>query len=150
MSERMPGFGAPHLTQWNSEYYKAAGQHRLVIQQCDECGTHRHLPIGICYQCHSGRWHWDEVPGTGQVFTYTWVDRPLSPELSKAGVYNVSVVELDGVNGTVRLLTNVFNVDKETLQCGLPVRVAFDRIDDEIALPVFEPVVDRVVAGAAL
>jgi uncharacterized OB-fold protein len=149
MSERMPGFGAPHLSQLNRPYFEAAGQGRLVIQQCDDCGTHRHLPIAICYQCHSDRWHWDEVPGTGRVFTYTWVDRPLSPELSRAGVYNVSVVELDGVNGIVRLLSNVFGVDKDTLHCDLPVQVAFDRIDDEIALPVFEPVPDREPAGVA-
>ncbi|MCW2529222.1 MAG: hypothetical protein JWM76_4082, partial [Pseudonocardiales bacterium] len=55
----------------------------------------------------------------------------------------------DGVNGIVRLLSNVFGVDKDTLHCDLPVQVAFDRIDDEIALPVFEPVPDREPAGVA-
>ncbi|MCW2521763.1 MAG: hypothetical protein JWO63_98 [Frankiales bacterium] len=152
MSERMPGFGAPHLTALNEGYWKAAGQGRLVIQRCDDCGTHRHVPVEICYQCHSRNWHWDEVPGTGRVFSYTWVDRPLSPELAQAGVYNISVVELDGVVGTIRLLTNVFGVDKDTLECDLPVKVAFDRVDDEIALPVFEPAfalneAERVSAG---
>jgi len=42
-----------------------------------------------------------------------------------------------------------FGVDKDTLHCDLPVQVAFDRIDDEIALPVFEPVADREPAGVA-
>jgi uncharacterized OB-fold protein len=146
MSERMPGFGAPNVTALNEGFWTAAGQGRLVIQQCDNCNTHRHAPVEICYQCHSRDWHWDEVPGTGRVFSYTWVDRPLSPELSQAGVYNVSVVELDGVVGTIRLLTNVFGVERDALACDLPVKVAFDRVDDRIALPVFEPLDGKVSA----
>jgi uncharacterized OB-fold protein len=147
MSERMPGFGAPRLTALNAEYWKAAGRGKLVIQQCEDCGTHRHVPVELCYRCHSRNWRWDEVAGTGRVFTYTWVDRPLSAELSQAGVYNISVVELDGVRGAVRLLTNVFGVTRDQLRCDLPVQVAFDRIDDEIALPVFEPLADEGVRG---
>jgi acetyl-CoA acetyltransferase len=51
---------------------------------------------------------------------------------------------LDRVHGEpVRFMARVVDADKETLNCGLPVRVDFERFDDEVAIPVF-----RVAAGA--
>lgn len=160
MSQRMPGYGGPTLTHITTPYYEAAAEGRFIIQQCDDCGFHRHLPIDVCYHCHSWNWHWDEtLPGTGSVFTWTWVDRPMSEALAEAGTYNISVVELDGiVGGPIRLLTNVFGVTKETLTPGLKVKVAFDPVEGQdrvisnygpnnsegavhnVALVVFEPI----------
>jgi uncharacterized OB-fold protein len=53
-------------------------------------------------------------------------------------VYNIAVVELDGTQGEpVRLLTRVVDIDRDDLVVDLPVEVAFDRVDDRVALPVF-------------
>jgi hypothetical protein len=78
------------------------------------------------------------VPGTGRVFTYTWADQRASMD---SPIYNIAVIELDGTNGDpVRLMTQVRGVDKETLTIDLPVRATFERFDDEVAVPFFEPV----------
>jgi uncharacterized OB-fold protein len=62
------------------------------------------------------------------------------PALAPLGVYNVAVVELDGTQGDpVRLVTWIENVTPKTLCIGLPVEVLFERIDDEIGLPIFRP-----------
>jgi uncharacterized OB-fold protein len=74
------------------------------------------------------------------VYTYTWTDRPVAPQLEHLGVYNISVVELDGTHGEpVRLLTRVVDVDRDELVVDLPVEVDFDRVDEQVALPVFRP-----------
>ena len=75
------------------------------------------------------------------MYTYTWVDRPVTPQLAHLGVYNITVVELDGTQGEpVRVLSRVEDVAREALQVGLPVVVGFEPLDDgESALPIFRP-----------
>ena len=59
------------------------------------------------------------------------------------GVYNITVVELDGTQGEpVRLLTRVVDVERDDLVVGLPVEVHFDPAGDDVALPLFRPSVN--------
>ncbi len=135
------GLPWPALEPTTAGYWRAAREGRLVIQRCDTCGTHRHPPTEACYACQSLAWSWADVPGTGHVYTYTWADRPVTPQLAHLGVYNITVVELDGTQGEpVRVLTRVDGVSREELRVGLEVEVAFEPLDDESALPVFRPV----------
>jgi uncharacterized OB-fold protein len=140
MSEDLPGLPAPVLEPTTAGYWLAAGEGRLVVQRCSACGTHRHSPTEVCYVCTSLDWTWDDLPGTGTVFSYTWTDSPVVPALAGLGAYNVTVVELDGTKGVVRILTRVRDVAREDLVIGLAVEVAFDRVDEQIALPVFRPI----------
>jgi uncharacterized OB-fold protein len=119
-------------------YWLAAGKGRLAVQRCGQCGAHRWEPVPVCYACNSLEWGWDELPGTGTVFTYTWVDEPPHGALSTLGSYNITVIELDGVQGEpVRFMGRVVDAGKDELRCGLPVQVDFERFDDEVAIPVF-------------
>ena len=103
MSELLPGLPGPTLDPTTEGYWLAAGRGVPAIQRCDACGTHRHSPTEACYVCQSLDWSWDEgLPGTGRVYTYTWTDRPVIPQLVGLGVYNVAVVELDGTTGPNR------------------------------------------------
>ncbi|WP_419847814.1 Zn-ribbon domain-containing OB-fold protein [Candidatus Poriferisocius sp.] len=124
----------------SAPYWRAAGERRLLIQRCRDCGTHRHPPTPACYACGSLAFDWDEVDGTGRVYSFVWTHRPVVEIFENLGVYNVAVVELDGTKGEpVRILSRVNGIDRDSLIVGLEVRVDFDPIDDEIALPVFEP-----------
>ena len=128
---------APGWTPAAVGYWEAAGQGKLVVQRCDDCGRHRWPPAWACYACQSTQWSWDELPGTGRVFTYTWADQRAAMD---SPIYNISVIELEGTTGEpVRLMTRVIGVDKETLVVDLPVRVTFEPFDDELAVPFFEP-----------
>ncbi len=141
MSENRPGLPEPTPTQITELFWKAAADGKLVIQRCDDCGCHRHTPTLACYRCQSQKWSWDEVSGRGSVFSYTWSHHPVHAGLADLGVYNVSVVELEGTQGdAVRLVTYVEGVEPGELTIGMPVEVAFDRVNDDIALPTFRPV----------
>jgi uncharacterized OB-fold protein len=119
-------------------YWEAAGAGKLVVQRCTSCGVHRAPPAWACYSCQATEWEWDELPGTGRVFTYTWADQRAAMD---SPIYNISVIELDGTQGEpVRLMTQVIGVDKETLTVDLPVEVSFQPFDEEIAVPFFKPV----------
>ena len=141
MSSQMPGLPAPGLTPTSAPYWRAAGQGRLQIQRCEDCGTHRHPPSPACYVCGSLAIDWDEVAGTGRVYSFVWTHRPVVDIFENLGVYNAAVVELDGTVGEpVRILSRVNDIDRDGLVVGLEVRVEFDPVDGEIALPVFVPI----------
>lgn len=136
MSERdralLPAPGWDPVTEG---YWTGAGEGRLVVQRCSDCGVHRWPPAWVCYACQSMKWDWDQLPGTGTVFSYTWADQRA---VADTPLYNISVIELDGAVGEpVRLLTRVLDVDKDSLQIGLPVQVCFEAFDDEVAVPMF-------------
>ena len=138
MSSQMPGLPPPRLTSLSAPYWRAAADRRLLIQRCGECGTHRHPPAPACYVCGSLTIGWDQVAGAGRVHSFVWTHRPVVSAFENLGVYNVAVVELDGTVGEpVRILSRINDIDHDDLVVGLAVRVDFDPIDDEIALPVF-------------
>ena len=126
---------APGWSPLTEGYWTNAGQGRLVVQKCGECGAHRWPPAWACYACHSMKWDWDALPGTGTVFSFTWADQRAVPD---SPLYDIAVIGLDGTVGEpVRLLTRVLDVGKEELRVGLPVAVAFEPLDDEVAVPMF-------------
>ncbi|MCU1372623.1 MAG: hypothetical protein JWO77_3817 [Ilumatobacteraceae bacterium] len=121
-------------------YWLAAEQRQLAIQQCRACGVHRWPPTPVCYSCHSTELDWDVLPGTGTVFTYTWVTRAAARELDVLGVYNIAIISVDGVKGEdVRLHGRVLDVEIGELVCGMPVVVDFEPFSDGVNLPVWRP-----------
>jgi uncharacterized protein len=141
MSERLPGLPAPETNPVNEGYWLSAAKGTFVIQRCGDCGSHRHPPAAICYKCLSTNWSWDpDLPGTGKVFSYTWIHRPVLRSLSSIVPYNVSIIEIDGTQGEpVRVASNVFQVGIETLRIDLPVSVIFDPCGERLALPAWVP-----------
>jgi uncharacterized OB-fold protein len=67
---------------------------------------------------------------------------PLLPEFAALAPYNVIVVSLDE-DPTIRLVGNLVpreggainEMDPATIRIGAPVRVVFERVSDEVALP---------------
>jgi uncharacterized OB-fold protein len=128
----------PPVTRTNAGFWKAAAEGRLDVQRCTNCGAHRHPPTEGCYRCGSLDWDWATLPGTGAVFTYTWVVQPLHPAVESLAPYNVSVIEVDGVTDEpVRLVSNVVDATEETLHVGAPVTLACDKLTEDVGLPRF-------------
>ena len=140
MSEQMEGLPGPALEVTTEGYWLAAGRgtarHPALRHVRDApAPAHRgvlRVPVARLVVGRAARHR--------HVYTYTWTDRPVAPQLQHLGVYNITVVELDGTQGEpVRLLTRVVDVERDDLVVDLPVEVAFDPIDDHVALPVFRP-----------
>lgn len=134
----LEGLPLPTVDRTNAGFWRAAAEGRLDIQRCDACGWHRHPPTEGCFHCGSVDWGWDTVPGTGEVFTYTWVAHAIHPGVADRVPYNVVVVQLDGITGDpVRVVSNVVDATEETLQVGRRVELECERVNDEIGLPLF-------------
>ena len=132
------GLPPPTVDRTNAGFWKAAAEGRLDLQRCRDCGWHRQPPTEGCFNCRSLDWDWDTLPGTGRVFTYTWVVEPLHPAVESVAPYNVCVVDLDGVTGDpVRVVTNIVDATPDTLVVDAPVTLACERISDHVGLPRF-------------
>lgn len=118
-------------------HWRAAAEGRFTVPTCDDCGTNRWPLDLVCYACGSNNWSWQTVPGTGTVFTYTWIDNPTHPGGEGD---NVAVIELDGTKGDpVRVPGWVVGATYDELACGLPVVADFEIVADGIGVPFWKP-----------
>lgn len=126
-------------------FWAACDKRELRIQQCAACLTFRHPPAPICPACRSTETLWTQVPGTGEVFSFTIVRHPVHPIFKDQVPFNVAVILLDGA-GDVRLVSNVMDAAPEEMAIGLRVRLQWDETEEGAVLPRF--VRDRSAADA--
>jgi uncharacterized protein len=119
----------------STEYWKAASEGRLLIQECPKCGTKQWYPRALCTSCGADP-EWLECSGRGAVHTFTVVRqygaRPFRDELP----YVIAMVELE--EGPM-MLGSVTDCDPDTVQIGMPVDVYFVKAEDEIGIPYWRP-----------
>ena len=126
----------PGLTDLTRPYWAAAREGRLVVQRCDACGASWHPPLPACPRCHAAALGWREVSGDGTVYSRTIVRHATHVALADAIPYVVAIVEL--AEGP-RIVTNITGCPPEDVSVGMPVRVYFRPVSDEVALPCFQP-----------
>ena len=117
-------------------WWQAAAEHRLVVQACGACGHTRLPPSPVCPECRSDLAHWREVTGRGEVYTYTWVHRPIAA--GQELPYAIVVVALEG-SGGIRIISNLVGAKPDELSIGLPVEVVWEDMSDDFAIPRFQP-----------
>jgi uncharacterized protein len=148
MSEQIPaGRGvypvslrSPFADGRTQPFWDAALEGRLLVSRCTTCGFVHLPPQPRCFNCQGDAFEWQEVPGTGTIYSYTVVRHPLAPNLADAVPYVSGVIELDGTQGAgARVIANIINCDPEAVSIGDKVRVVFDRLSDTLALPRFMP-----------
>jgi uncharacterized protein len=108
----------------------AAGE--LRIQRCGSCGALRHPPGPMCPGCGATRPEYDVAAGTGEVYSYVVHHHPPVP-----GKKLPIVVALVQLPEGVRMVGELLDVGPDRVRVGLPVRVAFIRVDDELTLPAW-------------
>ncbi|MFD4631718.1 bifunctional MaoC family dehydratase N-terminal/OB-fold nucleic acid binding domain-containing protein [Streptomyces sp. NPDC058284] len=129
----------PVVNRDNAGFWAGVADHRLLIQRCAGCGELRFPWLPGCNVCGSPEWDTVEASGEGTVYSYVVMHHPPFPAFDPP--YAVGLVELaEGV----RIISNVTGVPYDKVRIGMPVRLEFRRVDDELELPMF-----RAVGGAA-
>ncbi|TDD90515.1 hypothetical protein E1298_12915 [Actinomadura rubrisoli] len=124
-----PAVGADTAFFWDGVN---AGE--LRVQRCADCGTLRHPPGPMCPSCNSVRRDHVVASGRGEVHSYVVHHHPPVP--GRTPPYVVAVVELEE---GVRIVGNVNGCPPEDVRIGMPVRLTFERMDDELTLPQWTP-----------
>ena len=103
--------------------WEGTREHKLKVQQCGDCGTHRWPPRLTCRQCRSTAVEWVEVAPRGTLFTYTTVGRPTAKGFPNAP-YTVGFVTLDEPSN-VRITGIVVGVEPSQLAIGMALEGQF-------------------------
>jgi uncharacterized OB-fold protein len=127
----------PRLYEWNRPYFQAALAGKLVLQRCRACAALIYYPRPACPECLAMEFDWTELSGRGHVYSFAVVWRPQHPAFLDKVPITLATIEL--AEGP-QMVSNVVNCPPERVEIGMPVRVVFERVSDEIALPKFEPV----------
>ncbi|GAA2418962.1 hypothetical protein GCM10010191_32280 [Actinomadura vinacea] len=106
----------------------------LRIQRCADCGALRHPPGPMCPSCHSVKRDFAVASGRGEVHSYVVHHHPPIP--GRTPPFVVAVVELEE---GVRIVGNVNGCPPDEVTVGMPVELAFERMDDDLTLPQWIP-----------
>ncbi|MGI8551914.1 MAG: Zn-ribbon domain-containing OB-fold protein [Dehalococcoidia bacterium] len=138
----------PEADQENRPFFEAARQGRLLLRRCRDCGLLRYPPGTGCPWCSSLESTWSEVSGDGTIYSYEIVAQAIQPGFKDWLPYPIALVELDEQRGlptadeALRLIANLVTRDfraeaEENVAINRRVRVVFQPLDDELALPQF-------------
>lgn len=126
----------PRVDEETKGYWEACRRHELYVQRCRACGEKRYYPRAVCPFCLSDDTEWLRCAGTGSVYTFTVTHQNQAPGFREQLPYVMAYVALD--EGP-RLLTNVVGCAPDAVHIGMRVRVVFEDVSAEIAIPRFEP-----------
>jgi uncharacterized OB-fold protein len=123
------------LDEETAAFWQGSIAGRLVLQRCRQCGTVQHYPRWMCTKCHSSDLEEIEASGEGTVYTLTIVRQAHIEPFKTMAPYVVALVELD--EGP-RMMSNVVGCGPEDVKIGARVRVLFEPVSDDAAVPLFE------------
>jgi len=133
METRLP---LPALEPESERFWRACRAGRLEITRCRACGWYIHPPRPICPRCQAREVSWEAVSGRATLVSYTVNHQRWMPGMEVP--YTIGLVELVE-QADLRLTTNLVGCAPDAVEIGMPVRVTFREVSDEIALPLFEP-----------
>ena len=123
----------PAIDPDTQPFWDGTKRGELLIQRCTDCDKRQFYPRLLCVRC-GGAAEWVRASGDGRVYTYTVVHRAAHEAFAPLVPYVVALVDLaEGPRMMSRL-----RVPPEDARVGLDVRVAFERLTDEVTLPIFE------------
>lgn len=115
-------------------FWKGAGEHKLMIQRCTQCGQHQHYARPFCIKCRSAAVEMVEASGRGTVYSFTVIHRGPYDDIPTP--YVVGLIRLE--EGPT-LLSNIVDCDPASVRCDMAVAVSYQPLSDGIVLPVFRP-----------
>jgi uncharacterized OB-fold protein len=125
----LPAIDADSLPFW-----EGTRRGELLIQRCTACDKRQFYPRLRCVRC-GGAVTWIAASGAGRVYSYTVVHRAAHEAFAPHVPYVVALVDLaEGPRMMSRL-----RVAPDAARIGQDVHVAFERVTDDVTLPVFEP-----------
>ncbi|MGA4991924.1 Zn-ribbon domain-containing OB-fold protein [Nonomuraea bangladeshensis] len=124
----------PAVNQDTAFFWEGVRQGELRVQSCADCGLLRHPPGPLCPQCRSANRSYAVASGHGTLYSYVVHHRPPVP-----GRETPFVVGVVGLPEGVRVVGNVVDCPIEEVAVGMPLRVTYRSMDDELVLPMWTP-----------
>jgi hypothetical protein len=125
----------PAITPETQHYWEGARAGELRLQQCTACSHVYFPPRPFCPRCAAREVQVLRASGRATLYSYVIHHRPV-PGFTPP--YSIAVVQLE--EGP-RMMTNIVEVEQtpQALQLDMPLEVTFEKLTDEISLPLFRP-----------
>jgi uncharacterized protein len=125
----------PQPTPETQHFWDGTRQGELRLQRCDSCGRIYFPPRPFCPTCASRSVSVFAASGKAVLYSYVIHHRPV-PGFTPP--YAIAVVQL--AEGP-RMMTNIVECPQtpDALQLDMKLEAVFEKLDDEITLPLFRP-----------
>jgi uncharacterized protein len=125
----------PEPTTDTKPFWDALHQGAFKLQRCVDCGKVRHYPRPVCDGCWSMNADWIDASGRGTIHSWTITHHPFHPGFKADLPLVLLTVDLEE---GVRMQAQARGIAENDLRIGLPVKVGFNRVKNDLTLPVFE------------
>ncbi len=125
----------PRLDQDNRFFWTSGADGRLRFLRCHQCQSYVHPPAPRCPECLSDDLSPEAVSGRATLVAHTCNVQQWIPGSEPYLIGVVAIVEQE----SVRLTTNLVDVELDEVRTGMAVEVVFEHNDD-VYLPLFRPV----------
>jgi uncharacterized OB-fold protein len=124
----------PRLEQDNAFFWTSGADGHLRFLRCRHCSYFVHPPAPRCPECLSEDVTPEVVSGRATVVAHTVNVHQWIPGSEPYVIGLVAIEE----QASVRLTTNLVDVEPDDIETGMPVEVVFEQHDD-VFLPLFRP-----------
>lgn len=131
------GSVAPIPTEHSLPYWQSARNGALALLRCEDCGRWIHYVKLQCPNCGSRMLSWSPSSGKGKLYSYSVLHRAASPLFKDKVPYVLAIIELDE---GIKIMSHLVGCDPEQVRVGMEVETVFGEIDEQRAVPYFQPV----------
>ena len=127
--------GFPSRRPETQHFWDGCREGKLLLQRCGDTGRAYFPPRPFSPYTGSRNVSVFEASGRGALYSYVINHRPAK---GFEAPYAIAIVQLpEGV----RMMTNIVECDQtpEALELDMPLEVCFEKIDDDISLPLWRP-----------
>ena len=115
-------------------FWDAAKQRKLVVQYDPDSRSYQWWPRAVSVKTGKMNLEWKEVSGNGTLYSYTVTHVP-ALGFEERVPYLVGLVELDE---GVRIISTLSGITEDNVSIGMPLRVSWEQLTDEINIFSFE------------
>ena len=138
------------MTPEAKPYWDGLKDGKLMIPKCGDCGHTFFYPRILCPRCSSRAITWIQASGKGKLHAFGIAHQLFNRAFKVPAPFVLAMIELE--EGP-RMLSNLVNVepDPKVVKCDMPVELVFNKLTDDVTLPLFQPAraADRTLAGGA-
>ncbi|MGO9341218.1 MAG: Zn-ribbon domain-containing OB-fold protein [Acidimicrobiales bacterium] len=125
----------PRLDQENRFFWTSGADGQLRFLRCSDCRRFVHPPSPVCPECLGRDLEPEVVSGRATVASFTVNQQQWIPGSEHYVIAWVAIEE----QPDIRLTTNLVQIDEDAVEIGMPVRVVFEQVGDDVYLPLFAP-----------